>query len=54
MAASFFYDTTVDKRIECGDWDYLFANLNLQQNPSLPKLYRCEWWWNLASRVLCD
>ena len=39
MAASFLYDTTVDKRIEQDDWDYLFVNLNLQQNPSLPKNY---------------
>jgi hypothetical protein len=38
-AASFLYDTTVDRRVEIGDWDYLFVNLNLPQNPSLPGAY---------------
>ncbi len=38
-AASFLYDTTVDRRVEIGDWDYLFVNLNLPQNPSIPGAY---------------
>lgn len=37
--ASFLYDTTVERRIEVGDWDYLFVNLDLQQNPSLPRTF---------------
>lgn len=39
MAPSFLYDTTVDRRVEIGDWDYLFVNLNLEQNPGIPRTY---------------
>ncbi len=39
MAPSFLYDTFVDRHIEAGDWDYLFVNLNLKQNPDMPRTY---------------
>lgn len=39
MAPSFLYDTSVDKHSVIGDWDYLFVNLNLDQNPEIPKDY---------------
>lgn len=39
MAGSLLYDTTVERRVELGDWDYLFVNLNLLENPTLPKAY---------------
>jgi len=39
MVGSLLYDTTVERRVEQGDWDYIFTNLNLPQNPALPKAY---------------
>lgn len=39
MVASFLYDTSVQKRVTFGGWDYLFVNLNLKQNPELPTTY---------------
>lgn len=37
---SLLYDTTVEKRVEVGAWDYLFVNLNLPQNPEIPRTYK--------------
>lgn len=37
---SILYDTTVERRIEQGDWDYIITNLDLPQNPALPETYR--------------
>lgn len=37
---SLLYDTTVEKRVEVGDFDYLFVNLNLPQNPEIPRTYK--------------
>lgn len=37
---SLLYDTTVEKRVEVGHWDYLFVNLNLPQNPEIPTTYK--------------
>jgi len=39
MAPSFLYDTFVDKHVTIGAWDYLFINLNLNQNPNIPRAY---------------
>ena len=39
MAPSFLYDTFVDRHVEAGAWDYLFVNLNLDQNPEIPRTY---------------
>lgn len=39
-APSLLYDTTVERSpLVIGDWDYLSVNLNLQQNPELPRDY---------------
>lgn len=39
MVPSLLYDTSVEKRVTFGAWDYLFVNLNLKQNPELPRTY---------------
>lgn len=39
MVASFLYDTSTEKRVTLGEWDYLFVNLHLTSNPELPKHY---------------
>jgi hypothetical protein len=39
LVPSFFYDTSVERRTVCGDWDYLFVNLNLDKNPGIPRTY---------------
>jgi hypothetical protein len=37
---SLLYDTTVEKRVQAGDWDYLFVNLYLLANSEIPTDYR--------------
>jgi hypothetical protein len=39
MVPSLLYDTTVDRCIAVGDWDYLFVNLNIEKNPLSPRTY---------------
>ncbi len=39
MVASFLYDTTMAKHTKSGGWDYLLVNLDLPENPSLPRTY---------------
>jgi hypothetical protein len=39
MVASFLYDTSVQKRLTVGAWDYLLVNLHLASNRELPTTY---------------
>lgn len=37
MVAALLYDTSIEKRVTAGAWDYLFVNLHLTSNPELPQ-----------------
>ena len=58
--SSFIYGTDIEKRLEVGKWDYLTVNLNIHDNPEVPKdfsgvsgggIWRVKWVYDTKDEI---